>query len=95
MLSRLTKGKEKLVVPESHVNLRYMNTPEKQQKFKEMRMAITTAQRESSSLQTTLNTPHQQSYVQLDDSMSHDMMQIVGHKDTSLIHALHHRRLHF
>ena len=61
MFSRFSKGKEKLVAPDSHTNLRYLNTPEKQQKFKQMRMEITSTQRESSRLQTTLNALHQQS----------------------------------
>ena len=78
MLSRSTKGKEKSLAPDSHVNLRYLNTPEKQQKHQQMKAGITSAQRESSRLLATINALQQQSTVELDSSMSEDMLQIVS-----------------
>lgn len=78
MLSRSAKGKEKSLAPDSHVNLRYLNTPEKQQKHQQMKTGITSAQRESSTLLAAINALQQQSTVELDDSMSEDMLQIAS-----------------
>ena len=68
MPSRSTKGKEKSLAPDSHVYLRYSNTPEKQQKHQQMKAGITSAQRESSRLLATIN--------------ALDMLQIVSNDAT-------------
>ena len=72
MLSRSTKGKGKSTNVDSHVNLRYMNTPEKISKHQNLKAA-----HKDTVMQDAVKRMFEQSSVTLDDSMSGEVLSLI------------------
>ena len=77
MLSRSTEPKGKSTAATSHVNLRYLNTLEKHQKYASLKTEIATIQREASALQGKLD-DLQHSNVELEQTDSSNKTKELG-----------------